>query len=436
MTAKRIILCLDGTWNSPFDEQKREDGTTVLRPSNVLKVARAVYPQAAGGTPQLVYYDIGVGSLAKYPGIANRILARSDSWLGGGFAAGFEGNVEDALTFLTMNFVPGDEVFIFGFSRGAATARAVTHFLKWSKGVPRKFDAYYLPRLFRAYVMARGAEEAFGAEVAEINREKTKLHPLVPVTITYLGVWDTVAALGSLAHLLRAKRVNAKRSFHIADAPASCVRTARHAIAVDEKRLDFPPEIWTRTSDPAQKMEQRWFAGVHSNVGGGYLKDGLANIAFHWILDGATGLGLEVDTQFTAFFPRLHSGTQNESLTRTYQTLEWVRRRKGKGVRELTGYPAAANLELDPSVIARMQEPSVPFKPGKKAAEVQRPYRPANVIRYLAAQNNLDAYLTSIGASGPLPPDVMADIAAIQAAQAVTPSHSRNGVDSRSGVTP
>jgi len=417
MSSKRIVLCLDGTWNSPFDEQKRDDGTTVLRPSNVLKVARAVYPVASDGTPQLVYYDIGVGSLAKYPGLANRLLARSDSWLGGGFAAGFEGNVEDALTFLAMNFVPGDEVFIFGFSRGAATARAVTRFLQWSGGVPRKADAYYLPRLFRAYVMARGAQEAFAAEVATINREKTKLNPLVPVEVTYLGVWDTVAALGSLAHLLRAKQTNVNRSFHIGDAPVPCVRKARHAIAVDEKRLDFPPEIWTRTSDPGQQMEQRWFAGVHSNVGGGYLKDGLANIALRWILDGATGL--EIDTGFIAFFPPLHSGTQNESLTRTYQTLEWARGHKGQGVRELTGHPSTANLELDASVIARMMEPSVPFKSGKKDPEELRPYRPANVIRYLATQPNLAAYLAGIGVSGSLPQDVMAAIAAIRAA---TPS--------------
>ena len=171
MGPKRIVLCLDGTWNNPFDEEQRDDGSTVLRPSNTLKLARAVRPRAADGRDQLVYYDIGVGSLADYPGIANRLLHRADRILGGESAAGFEGNVEDALSFLAMNFEPGDEVFIFGFSRGAATARAITRFLQWSGGVPEKIDVYFLPRLFRAYVVGRGEPAKLGAEIDAINKE-------------------------------------------------------------------------------------------------------------------------------------------------------------------------------------------------------------------------------------------------------------------------
>jgi len=94
MNRKRIVLCLDGTWNNPYDEKQRDDGNKVLRPSNTLKLARAVCPKAADEVEQLVYYDIGVGSLAAYPGVANRLLYRADRVLGGGFGAGFEGNVE------------------------------------------------------------------------------------------------------------------------------------------------------------------------------------------------------------------------------------------------------------------------------------------------------------------------------------------------------
>lgn len=419
MNRKRIVLCLDGTWNNPYDEQQRDDGNKVLRPSNTLKLARAVLPMAADEHEQLVYYDIGVGSLAAYPGAANRLLYRADRVLGGGFGAGFEGNVEDALSFIAMNFVPGDEVFIFGFSRGAAAARAVTRFLQWSGGVPQKADVYFLPRLFRAYVVGRGEPAKFDAEIAAINAELTRdkkdlLLPMLPVEITYLGVWDTVAALGSLAHLLRANPDNAERSFHIGKSPVRFVRNARHALAIDERRLDFRPEIWIGPADPQQKIEQRWFAGVHSNVGGGYVHDGLANITFHWILKGATDLKLDIDDDFVKFFRKFHRGTQYESQTRKYRVFEFVRGRRGKGVRELTGHPASANLELDPSVIDRMREPAEALQPIDKKSKVTEPYRPNNVIRFLAEQPDLDTFLTGIGSPGPLPADVMQRIGKIR----------------------
>ena len=133
---RRIVLCLDGTWNSAFAEAKRRDGKTVLKPSNPLKLARAVKQFAADGTEQIVYYAIGVGSLSVYPGTANWLLHQVDRILGGAFGARFEANVEDAVHFLTLNYEPGDEVFVFGFSRGAGTARAVTRFLEWNRGEP------------------------------------------------------------------------------------------------------------------------------------------------------------------------------------------------------------------------------------------------------------------------------------------------------------
>jgi len=280
-----------------------------------------------------------------------------------------------------MNFVPGDEVFIFGFSRGAATARAVTRYLQWSGGVPQKADVYFLPRLFRAYVVGRGEPAKFDAEIATINAELTRdkkdpLLPMLPVEITYLGVWDTVAALGSLAHLLRADPDNAKRSFHVGKSPVPFVRNARHALAIDERRLDFRPEIWIGPADPKQKIEQRWFAGVHSNVGGGYVHDGLANITFHWILKGATDLKLDVDENYVKFFREFHRGTQYESQTRKYRVFEFVRGRRGKGVREITGHPVSANLTLHPSVVDRMREPAEALQAIDKKRKVTQPYRP------------------------------------------------------------
>src|SRR5687768_16302447 len=91
---RRIVLCLDGTWNSTYDRKYREDGSTVLKPTNVLKLCRAILPRNLSQGEQLTYYDTGVGSLAKYPGLANRLLATADKGLGGAYGAGFEGNIE------------------------------------------------------------------------------------------------------------------------------------------------------------------------------------------------------------------------------------------------------------------------------------------------------------------------------------------------------
>ncbi|HYR28977.1 MAG TPA: DUF2235 domain-containing protein [Thermoanaerobaculia bacterium] len=396
MSPKRIVLCLDGTWNSPYDEQMYEDGKTVLKPSNVLKLARAVLPRDAGGREQLVYYDLGVGSLAKYPGLANRLLARADKMLGGMFAAGFEGNVEDALGFLAMNYLEGDEVLIFGFSRGAATARAITRFIQWCGGLPVKADAYYLALLFREYVVTCGESKP------TITKAK-----IVPVPVAYLGVWDTVAAVGSLVQMLRGDSNNPKRSFHVGPSPVPCVKSARQALAVDERRVDFPPEIWKCPSDQSQEMEQRWFAGVHSNVGGSYLRDGLANITLRWIIAGAPGL--QLDTEFLAPYGENPEGTQYESRTRKYRVLEAIRGVRGKGVRNLTGHPASANLDLHPTVIDRKRMPEVWFNPTMKK-EIRQPYRPDNVLRYLATISDLPAYLARIGSPGALPNDVMTRI--------------------------
>ncbi|HEV7517029.1 MAG TPA: DUF2235 domain-containing protein, partial [Thermoanaerobaculia bacterium] len=307
MTPRRIVLCLDGTWNSTYDENRRDDGTKVLKPTNVLKLCRAVLPWAPESQrEQLAYYEIGVGSLAEYPGPSNRLLYRVDRALGGAWGAGFESNLETALNYLVLNHQEGDQVFLFGFSRGAATARGLTRFLDWAGGLPTKRDAYYLPVLFRAFVVGQG--KGSGKEVVEqINQGRTgekrsrPLDPLKAVDVEYLGVWDTVMALGSRFRSAGASTSPVSKSFYVDAQPAQCVRNARQALGIDEARYDFRPEIWTGPRQ-GQTLEQRWFAGVHSNVGGGYTHDGLANEAFQWILRGATQHGLEVDAQFTRIY--------------------------------------------------------------------------------------------------------------------------------------
>jgi uncharacterized protein (DUF2235 family) len=395
---KKIVICLDGTWQNPYKIKQRSDGSRVLKPSNVLKLSRAVLPRNPDdGREQITYYDAGIGALVTYPGRPNRLLSFTDRILGGGWGAGFESNLEEAFRFLVHNHREGDQVFLFGFSRGAAQARALTRFLDWLGGVPQKRDAYFAPLFLLHYVLTRGTgrpkdvvtEDGHGAS-----------QPIVPVNVELLGVWDTVMALGSRLNA-DARTSTPQRSFYVGSSPALCVRHARQALAIDEERFDFRPEIWLDHAD-YQTMEQRWFPGSHSNVGGGYVHDGLANISFRWLIDVAAELSLAIDHDFIKpyrpypqdrFYPSTHIG---------FKSLELIRFRLGKGRRKLTGFPDESRLSLDRSVIHRLKSRPQDHKR-------LRPYRPKNVIEYLATQNDLSGMLVELGfpgGSGDLPDDV------------------------------
>jgi uncharacterized protein (DUF2235 family) len=404
---RRIVLCLDGTWNGTYTRQHRDDKekTEVVKPSNVLKLCRAVLPRdPVTGREQLVYYDTGIGSLAKYPGLSNRLLSFSDKILGGGWGAGYEANIEDALNFLTLNYQEGDEIFLFGFSRGASTARGVTRFLDWTDGqLPIKRDAFYLPELFRRFVLQKG--EGSGAEAVKeidqrradenrkLGRNPPSLIQLQPIKVELLGVWDTVMALGSRFRATGKGTSTVSKSFYLDHQPARCVRNARQALAVDEARFDFRPEIWDG-SRPDQTLEQRWFAGVHSNVGGGYPDDGLANITFHWILREAETLGLAVDQKFAGFYRPFAKDRLYQSESVLYRALDRLRGRFGRGRRAIEQF-AGANLSLDPSVLERMAaNPEAHREDGKPVfPNLRQRYRPQNVLLFLACQPDLDSYL-------------------------------------------
>jgi uncharacterized protein (DUF2235 family) len=384
--AKRIVLCLDGTWNRPYQAKERDDGSEVLKPSNPLKVCRAVLPHdPATPADQITYYDIGVGALSKYPGTSNTLLRLSDNVLGGAWGAGFEANIEDAATFLVHNYRADDQVYVFGFSRGAAQARGLTRFLDWLGGLPAKGDAYFMPLFFRHYITTSGQGEPGDVTTATGHRPD---EPLVPVVIEFLGVWDTVMALGSRFRASRGTSVG-ERSFHVGEKPAQCVRHARQALAIDEQRYDFRPEVWLGHSE-GQTLEQRWFPGVHSNVGGGYVKDGLANLSLRWLLDEAARSGLATDREFTKHYRPYPQAKLYQSKTRLYRVLEAVRLRRNRGIRSLEGFPSDANLLLDKSAVHRMLS-----DPGEH--EQLDAYEPKNVAVFLRARPDLSTYLASIG---------------------------------------
>jgi uncharacterized protein (DUF2235 family) len=410
---KRIVICLDGTWQNPYRVKQRDDGSRVLKPSNVLKLSRAVLPRdPSDRCSQITYYDAGIGALVTYPGRANRLLCLVDRILGGIWGAGFEANIEEAFRFLAHNHAAGDRVFVFGFSRGAAQARALTHFLDWLGGVPAKDDAYFGPLFFLHWIESRGRGRPEDVTTSDGRRPD---HPMKPVTVELLGVWDTVLALGSRFHAARGSSTG-KWSFFVRPHPAACVSHTRQALAIDERRFDYQPELFGGCADH-QTLVQRWFAGSHTNIGGGYVNDGLANIPFRWLADEAAALGLALDHDYVKHFNPYPQARLYSSSSVFFSAFELLRLRFGGGRRRLTDHPPEAGLEIDRSVIHRIRSDPAEHD------QLDR-YRPANVLRLLAGRTDLDAAFDAMGLSAEqrrLPPDVVEAIRAMTASARRTP---------------
>ena len=278
---KRIVVCLDGTWNSADSG----DGET-----NVARLARSVSAGTMTEIPQLTLYLRGVGSTGS---AVNRVID-------GVTGDGVDENIRSAYMFIAQNYVPGDGLFIFGFSRGAFTARSLCGMIG-SVGILKRWS---LNRVAEAWSYYRRG----GSRTAQdfcARHAGAECHD--DVEIDFLGVWDTVGALGVPGGL---NSITAPRYEFHDTTPSPWVRRARHALAIDECRDEFVPTLWT--ADPKRRnlhktmdIEQVWFAGAHSDVGGGYAEGRLADIPLLWmageagkevvLADGRRRPGLKLD---------------------------------------------------------------------------------------------------------------------------------------------
>jgi uncharacterized protein (DUF2235 family) len=258
---KRIVVCCDGTWNRPDEDS----------PTNVAKVALAV-ADSDGDVPQLVLYHRGVGT------------DRFERIRGGAFGWGLSRNVRDCYRFVIANYEPGDQLFFFGFSRGAYTARSTVGLIR-NAGIllPEHFD-----RVDDAYDMYRDRDETrrpSGIEATLFRRSFSHDE----IEVRFVGVWDTVGALG----IPWLPKQVARRLWGFHDTELSRkVKLAYHALAIDEKRRPFVPSLWYRKAEDTGILEQRWFTGVHSDIGGGYPDCSLADITLWWMADRARAAGL------------------------------------------------------------------------------------------------------------------------------------------------
>ena len=330
---KRIILCADGTWNI---RDHVDETTGKRRPTNVTKVARAVVPQDESGVQQIVYYHDGVGTAGGL-----------DRFTGGAFGDGIEDNVRELYRFLLYNYQPGDEVYFFGFSRGAFTVRTLAGFMN-KFGLLQKGDDYYVPDLFECY---EGSAMEGSPEWLKAFHNVRSPRPCPP--IKFIGVWDTVGALGApgfLGQLFNRK----KYQFHdVALNPH--IENAYQALAIDERRKPFLPNVWSRPDSWKGQLEQAWFAGVHSNVGGGYAPDGLANEALHWIVEKAEQLGLAVDPDYLSYFRPCFDSKLFNSMTPAYRMF-------GEYERPIGVQPDSAE-RVHRSAIDRLQLASCGYEP-------------------------------------------------------------------------
>lgn len=264
---KRIIVCCDGTWNA--DDTQTND-------TNVALMARSIHgSQQTGGILQIVLYLRGVGTTGL----------KLETWIEGATGVGIDDNIRSAYQFISQNYLPGDEIYLFGFSRGAFTARSLSGLIS-ACGILFRSSLGALPD---AWIYYRSPKPHSPAAFAAKYSAQSHLDP----PITFLGVWDTVGSLGIPGGLLAAGNKE-KFAFHDTS-PSPLVKRAVQALAIDEHRHDFVPTFWTGTAPPGAAIQQVWFAGAHSDVGGGYKTRSLADIPLVWMARQAEVAGLALD---------------------------------------------------------------------------------------------------------------------------------------------
>ena len=271
--SKRLVICCDGTWNTP---DQVENGLPSM--TNVAKVALTVSP--GSDIEQRVFYQQGVGS------------GRWEHIRGGAFGYGLSRNVREAYRFIVDNYVPGDELFFFGFSRGAFTARSTVGFIR-NAGILRREN---IARIDEAYALYRDRLVHPNDVESRLFRRSYSFES----TIKFVGVWDTVGALGiPLGGIKGFETLTKQWSFHDTNL-SSTVESAYQALAIDERRRIFEPALWLpQEGAQSKEVQQVWFSGVHSDVGGGYEQTGLSDIALTWMVQRAARNGLEFSSDFT-----------------------------------------------------------------------------------------------------------------------------------------
>src|SRR6266404_2488794 len=265
---KNIVICCDGTGNE-FGDQN----------SNVVKLYGCLI---VDGKQQVAYYHPGVGTMGA-PAATNRISKAWSVVAGLAFGGGLLDNVMDAYRYLMEVFADGDQIYLFGFSRGAYTVRALAGALHMF-GLLHPKNEGLIPYITRMY--AKRSRKAGGIIHTFEVAEGFKATFCRNCPLHFVGVWDTVSSVGWIWDPLKLP--------YTAQNPDMAV--GRHAVSIDERRCYFRNNLWGAAL-PNQNIKQVWFAGVHSDIGGSYpyMESGLSQIGLLWMLCEAVSFGLKVD---------------------------------------------------------------------------------------------------------------------------------------------
>lgn len=338
---KRIISCSDGTWNKPG---KKDRGIEVK--TNVAKMYECICSRGQDDIEQVKIYDEGVGTGYSW----------KDRLLGGATGKGIDKNIKDIYEFFLLNYEPGDQIFLFGFSRGAYTARSIAGFIR-NCGILKRENIHLVDKAYSFY-RDRNDYTCPDSDLMKSFRATYCVENTTP--IHFMGVWDTVGALGiplpwyKIANMARYKFHDVKLS--------SFVKHAYHALAIDEKRSLFSPTLWQKSKSVLennhhqQQLEQRWFAGVHSNVGGGYADCHLSNLCLQWLIDKAKDAGMCYND------PPLIITTEHDKgeLRNSYSPFYWFWLPKWRKVDVKDPH---TNQTIDESVWERYKEGSKKYRP-------------------------------------------------------------------------
>jgi uncharacterized protein (DUF2235 family) len=279
--AKNIVICCDGTAN----EFARDN-------TNVVKL---FYTLVQDPLRQVAYYHPGLGTM-EATGALTTVARKVTKLLGRAIGYGLSSDIRDAYVYLMNTYRDGDRVFLFGFSRGAYTVRAVASLLHMYGLMPAGNDALvpYGVRMLTAVNAAQrqGTPRSSGvSSMFDLAEQFKATFCAQPCPIWFVGVWDTVNSVGWIENPLRLPYTANNPSIHI----------GRHAVAIDERRAFFRTNLWRpapsgAAAGPAD-MKQVWFPGVHCDVGGGYpeSESGLSKVALEWMLREAQQAQLLVD---------------------------------------------------------------------------------------------------------------------------------------------
>jgi uncharacterized protein (DUF2235 family) len=353
---KRLVLVCDGTW----DRGSRKTPTNVRKLSNAL--AEMGTTAEGSSIKQMSDYVEGVGT------------SFFDRLPGGVFGTGISAKIKAAYRWICEHYDPGDELFLFGFSRGAFTARSCAGLIR-NAGVLRPGQGDFVDDAYRLYRSRDSASHPDG----ETSKQFRAKHSVDPVPIRFIGVWDTVGALGIPG--VPAGLARGWWGFHDLKL-SSRVEFAFQALSIDERRRPYRPTPWEHQAHSVgQTLCQVWFTGTHGDVGGGYHDPSLSEVALMWMVGQASDrAGLGIRPEYFRSVPTAPLDHAREQGLVICPSGEGEITNTRKGIFKLL--PAYLRPMLDPRGIARYRASSTAQH---RLGSASPKYDAPNLERYLQA---------------------------------------------------